>query len=279
MGHWYRKDGSPAHFEGKDGKGTTLREARKLDLFPSVTTVGQVVAKFALTNWLQEEAAIMAAEKVGRRISGSGDMTEVLLLIDGCDRSWAKSVVAASREKTMAKADAGTDIHDVLERFHNHMEIPSSDGKPDYMCAAVMQLIEDKTGLDYFDDFKAETRFCDTGHGYAGMCDLHFYESAHVGRKGSWVIDYKSKDTVDEKTRGWPENAQQLAAYARGLGIPNARLANVFISRENPTDVKWFEHTNTEYHWSCFLDALHLWQKTKKFGPWYDSWVESKEVS
>jgi len=51
MGHWYDGEGNPRHFEGKDGKGTTLREARKLDLYPSVTTIGQVKYKFGLEKW------------------------------------------------------------------------------------------------------------------------------------------------------------------------------------------------------------------------------------
>ena len=48
MSHWYDTEGKPRHHEGKDGKDTTLREVRKLEklgdpLFPSVTTIGQVV--------------------------------------------------------------------------------------------------------------------------------------------------------------------------------------------------------------------------------------------
>ena len=247
MSHWYDSEGNPRHFEGKDGKGTTLREARKLDLYPSVTTIGQVVAKFALTNWLQEEAAMMAVAMLE-------DTPEL------SDRAWAKTVVAASKEKTLAKADAGTDIHDVLEKFQRGM-----DAAPEHhaMCNAVLELIEDKTGLDFFDDLKAEERFCDTKHGYAGMCDLHNNE---------WIIDFKTKDTVSPKTRGFPEQAEQLAAYRTGLlGVDStARLANVFISREDPTQVVWFEHKDPMAG-ERFRHTLMLWQVTKKFGPYYES--------
>ena len=252
MGHWYREDGSPAHFEGKDGKGTTLREARKLDLYPSVTTVGQVVAKFALTNWLQEEAAMMAAETIW--------LLELESDRNYYDREWAKTVVAASREKTMAKADAGTDIHDILERYMNGESVEEKDMP---MCWAVDDLIMENTLHDR-DDFDTETRFCDTKHGYAGMCDLH---NEH------WIIDYKTKDTVDDKTRGWPEQAEQLAAYAHGLGYPNARLANVFISREDPTEVVWHEHKD-DMAWERFRHTLMLWQVSKKFGPYYESLIK-----
>ena len=54
------------------------------------------------------------------------------------------------------------------------------------------------------------------------------------------------------------------------MGRPNARLANVFISRSNPTDVKFFEHKDP-YAWSRFMCALKMWQTTKKFGPYFEA--------
>jgi hypothetical protein len=246
MGHWYDKTGAPKHHEGKGGKDTTLREARKLNLYPSVTTVGQVVAKFALTNWLQEEAALVAGNEAFA--DGYGIYPDAMLvrdLGDTKDRKWARKMVAKAKEKTMAKADAGTDIHDLLERYQKHDVVKTVDVP---MCAAVHGLIEEKTGLDFIEDFEAEMRFCDTKHGYAGMCDLSGEE---------WIIDYKSKDTVSPKTRGFPEQAEQLAAYAHGLGYPNARLANVFISREDPSQVVWFEHKDP-MAWERFRHTLML---------------------
>ena len=251
MGHWYDSVGNPRHFEGKDGKGTTLREARKLCLYPSVTTIGNIKSKFQLTNWLQEQAALMAVAMMdGRTVF---------------DVDWAKEVVRASREATMAKADEGTDIHDILERFQANPASIVNEGEFQ-MCEQVAFCVEAETGMDFFDSFKTETRFCDTTHGYAGMCDLH---------NDTWFIDYKSKDTVDDKTRGWKEQAEQLAAYANGIGYPAARLANVFISRTPPADgepwgVRWFEHKD-DMAWERFRHALMMWQVENKFGPYFDS--------
>ena len=248
MGHWYDKHGEPNHFAGKDGKGTTLREARKLDLYPSVTTVGQVVAKFALTNWLQEEAAMMGQEP---QFAGQCEQYDSF-------RHWAKSVVAASREKTMAKADAGTDIHDILEQF-----MLGNDVAPEHMkmCNAVHMCLMENCGEQ---EWVMEERFA-SELGYGGMCDLHSAE---------WVVDYKTKDEVDDKTRGWPEQAEQLAAYANGLDVPHARLANLFVSRtppaeDEPWDVKFFEHKD-EYAWDRFKATLALWQISKKYGKAFD---------
>ncbi|GAG26038.1 unnamed protein product, partial [marine sediment metagenome] len=211
--HWYDTDGNPQHFLGKDGSATTLRQARVRakegnPIYPSVTTIGNIVSKFQLQQWLMEEAAMMAASMA---LGTSGVLA--------CDRAWAKTVVAASRDKTMAKADAGTKIHDILEK-HIKREFVPIEHKP--MCTAVEELIIEKAGIETWMDAKSEARFCDVEHGFAGMADLH---------TDNWIIDFKTKDEVDAKTRGWPEQAEQLAAYAHGLGYPNARLANVFISR------------------------------------------------
>ena len=95
MGHWYRKDGSPAHFEGKNGGDTTLRQARKLELYPSVTTVGQVRHKQGLVFWLQQEAALTA----GMCVIAEG--------LDGLDidRDWANRMIAEAKEKTTENED------------------------------------------------------------------------------------------------------------------------------------------------------------------------------
>lgn len=262
MGHWYDTDGEPRHYEGKDGAGTTLREARKLGLYPSVTTVGGILHKQALVNWLQEQAAMTA----GMLVIAEG--------LDGLDidQKFAQRAIAEAREKVTEKADAGTDIHDILERY---MEDPFSCSKEDRkLCHAVEACIHENTGLSLFDDFEAEARFCDTEVGYAGMCDLH---TPPASKCDKWVIDYKTKDKVDEKTRAYPEQAEQLVAYSHGLGIPDARVANLFIPRTPDEDgnynVKFCEHKDTLMAWARFVHACYLWQVTKKYGPYYERMV------
>ena len=53
-GHWYTLEGKPLYtLVGKNGKerNTNLRDARKLNLVPSVTTILDVAAKPGLVNW------------------------------------------------------------------------------------------------------------------------------------------------------------------------------------------------------------------------------------
>jgi len=56
--HWYRADdGKPQYtVPAKDGslRPTTLRDARKMNLLPSVTTVMKIAAKPAINVWKHE---------------------------------------------------------------------------------------------------------------------------------------------------------------------------------------------------------------------------------
>ena len=65
-GHWYQPDGTPLHQVPKaDGKGlrdTTLADAKKLGLLPSVTGITDIVAKPALMNWKAAQVAAAAFE-------------------------------------------------------------------------------------------------------------------------------------------------------------------------------------------------------------------------
>lgn len=268
MTHWYAQDGTPRHFEAPNGKPTTLRQARaaarKGDAwYPSVTTIGQVRHKPALVNWLQEEAVLEAYNWLDKNTL-EYDWPNV-------GREWARMIIAAARERTMAKADEGTEIHDVLEsaalarasaalgRAVDHKWIP--------LVTAVEQCLIENTGRG-FDGFTPEQSFCNTEYGYGGKCDLSSPE---------WVIDYKSKDGVDKTTRGWPEQAEQLAAYDRGLGGDGtARLANIFIDRNpgEPWAVKFYEHKD-EWAWMRFLKTLELWQIVNRYGPMFDKELES----
>lgn len=262
MGHWYDKDGEPRHYEGKNGGDTTLREARKLELYPSVTTIGSVRHKEGLVYWLQEQAAITAAEYIGEQIA-AGE-TGVLV----ADKDFAKQIIMLARDKVTEKADEGTAIHDILEKFHDNPFDLSEDEQK--LCYAILDCIKKHTGLSLFDDFTPEARFCDTGRGYAGMCDLHTTPPT----KTPWVLDYKTKDEVTEKTRGYDEQAEQLVAYSHGLGIPEARVGNIFIPRQPDENgdyfIKFYEHKNTDAAWQRFKHTLMLWQVLKKYGPYYE---------
>ena len=61
--HWYTRDGIPRYtIIGANGKerNTTLRDARKEGLIPSVTTILKVASNPVLNQWIQKQV-LMAA--------------------------------------------------------------------------------------------------------------------------------------------------------------------------------------------------------------------------
>ena len=102
--HWYTRDGVPMYtVEAAKGgqRATTLRDARKLNLVPSVTTILNVAAKPALTNWLQQQV-LLAALTLPRRP-------------DEPEKEYIDRIISDSKEQGRSAADAGTDIHPSIQ--------------------------------------------------------------------------------------------------------------------------------------------------------------------
>ena len=60
--HWYKLDGTPCHqvprAKGSGLRATTLRDARKLQLFPSVTSILGIFSKPQLDKWKMQQVAL-----------------------------------------------------------------------------------------------------------------------------------------------------------------------------------------------------------------------------
>jgi hypothetical protein len=95
------------------------------------------------------------------------------------------------------------------------------------------------------------------GHelGFGGKVDLHSPQGV--------VIDIKTKEFTDPaKVDAYDEHLMQLAAYRVGLGMPEARCANVFVSRSVPglTRVVEWSQEDLERGWKMFAALLNFWQ-------------------
>ena len=104
-GHWYTKSGEAAYtIVGANGnqRNTTVRDARKLGLVPSVTTVCSMEAKPQLTRWLVQQAMLAAITLP--RMEGESD-----------DQFMARAN-SDSQQQTRAAADRGTHLHGQIEQ-------------------------------------------------------------------------------------------------------------------------------------------------------------------
>jgi hypothetical protein len=242
--HWYTREGAPAHFQ--DGGGpTTLREARKQNLCPSVSTVLSIIAKPQLERWKRDQS-VMAALTLPRM----PDEPEADLL---------RRIASDASRQAKKAAEVGSSIHAAVEASFSSRPIESRF-RPHVQ--GVRRMLEDNLGgiMDWVSEKPFASHF-----GYGGMCDLH---SPSTGI----VVDFKSSDVGpdDDKKLAW-EQHYQLAAYQLGLGLPEAVGVNIFVSRTHPGHVRYVEWPvfKMQEGREVFLAALELWKKLKNYsGAW-----------
>lgn len=244
--HWYQQDGSPC-YEQTTAKGgtrnTDLRDARKLGLVPSVTTILQVAPKPQLEAWKVKQG-VLAALTLTRTPEEDDD-------------AFIGRVLKDSQEQAKRAAEEGNRIHDALESFYKGRVV-----SPQYRPHVSAVALEVKRLFPDVSDWIAEAYFAHED-GFGGKVDLH---SPSTGI----VVDYKGKDGdfSDGKKLAYDQH-YQMAAYNRGLRLGPAQSANIFVSRTHPGKVAshvWTPEDMAE-GWEFFCAALNLWRCWKKYNP------------
>lgn len=264
MGHFYELDASgtihPRHFvpmtsRPGESRPTRVTDAKKHGWHPSVTTIQGLLDKPALTSWKIDEHLKQAFyfDMASYGVEGDKPNLEGYLY-----------QIKHLTQTTLDKAPKdGTDFHDVLETYftarYNAQAILMPDGNLQ-KCVAVDECLHTHTGI--FGGFKSETAFAHK-LGYAGKVDLHCAPG--------WVVDFKTKNSADKwrpKKMAYPEMAMQLAAYRVGLGLDNARCANVFICLEDGA-VEFHEWSAAELdkQFANFTDLLRIWLRNAEYVP------------
>jgi len=238
-GHWYTKDGTPAYTTiGKTGeRATTLRDARKLGLLPSTTTIIRILSSAGLDTWKQQQV-LLAALTLPR-------------LPDEPEADWLKRVMQDSRATGRDAAERGTAIHAIIEGYFEQMYMPE---KPAYLENI------DKALADAFGNqpWLSEKSF---GHplGFGGKVDL--MAKPINGQGTGFVVDFKTKETDLDKVDVYFEHELQLASYREGLGMPAARCAIVFVNAlTNQVKLVEVEQDQLQKGWECFEHLLRVYQ-------------------
>jgi hypothetical protein len=238
-GHWYTKEGTPAYTTiGKTGeRATTLRDARKEGLLPSVTTIINLMSKPALSSWLQQQV-LLAALTLPRGFKETED-------------EWLKRVMSDSKATGREAAERGTAIHNIIQGYFEQMYLPE---KPVYLDA-IDNTLKSAFGSQLW---LSEKSF---GHhlGYGGKCDL--MAKPINGQGSGFVVDFKTKDTDLDKVDIYFEHELQLAAYREGLNLPNARCAILFVNgKTNQVKLVEIEEPQLQKSWECFQHLLRVYQ-------------------
>lgn len=235
--HWYTRGGEPAYtVKAKAGhdRPTTLADARKMALVPSVTTIIKCAAAPGLEIWKQNQVMLAAMTLPKRQ--------------DEPEADYIRRIMEDSREQARKAAERGTAIHAAIQGYFERGSAPE-EMLPH--CIGTMEaLIEWGTEPDPI----AEASFAHP-LGFGGKVDLH--------GKPNFVCDFKTKefDTFNG-LKTWDEHCMQLAAYRMGLGMPKARCAIVYVSTTVPGLAKLIEIPEEDLArgWTCFYSLLHFWQ-------------------
>lgn len=260
LSHWYSLDGVlTAYVENKSKPGetrpATLRDARPQKLFPSATTILQVLAKPALTDWLIEMAVKEAFNY--QLLPGMVPAADII-----------KQIANKGKEIGFQKAEEGTTIHDLIES-----EIKTQEPRFSYTPLQKQVSDEVMVWLDAngFRCTESERRFVCERYGYAGTIDFlgTYYDEP-------CIVDFKTQDAETIKDfKYYEEWPLQLAMY--DLGYPliegsvvgeERRRIEVIISRTNPGVIMPKEYSKGREHDNeAALALVKFWQHQHRYFP------------
>jgi hypothetical protein len=252
-------DGKPCHtVPNKDGDGTrttTLRDARKLNLLPSVTTIIGILDKPQLTKWKMREAAKAA-------IAIPGPQGEEPL------ERFADRAIEHAMSQVGEAADLGTKIHNAIENLmRGSAEEPSEQMQP--FVKPVLEWMR-SVGVKVT---HSEIVLVNAVHGFAGRVDALF-TWGDPGAPNMGILDYKTTKTKPEqKVEAYDEHTLQMAAYAAthyGPAYLNRVVAaNIFISTTEPGRIEVVKHDKERLveAYEAFTQMCALWRFRKGYDP------------
>lgn len=232
---------------------TTLADARKLGLLPSVTTVLRALDKPALTHWLIEQAvnAVLTAPRMeGEELDA---FKERVLVTE-----------AHQEEEGQIARDLGTDIHDAMEKLFMGEEVDPE----------LMPYIEPAAAHIHRMGTVVAMEKTVVGPGYAGRVDLVL--RLHTGELE--LLDYKTTKKLPTK-EAWAEHRIQCAAYAKawreqevpGQGFPEriVSTSNLYISTQEQGKFNYCLHVEPwpDVYDQAFAPLLAVWQWMNQYKP------------
>ena len=252
-GHWYTREGEPMYtIIGANGKerNTTLRDAKKEGLVPSVTTILSMIAKPSLENWKIDQA-LNSALTLDREEGESF-------------QSFTYRCKEDSKKIGKEAAKEGTKIHALIENGFL--------GKADNKTYRIIKKYLDKTFPN--EEWIAEDSFC-AAQGYGGKIDLY--------SKSGIFIDFKTKDNLEGKDPAklvYDEHGMQLSAYAQGCGYDDVERVSIFVDRKDNELIcchVWDKESHQK-HVSMFNSILNYWKLVKNYDSSLIGWEDIKAL-
>ena len=246
-GHWYKENGESAHtIMGKNGnfRNTTVADARKMLLYPSVTSILSILDKPQLTNWKIEQA-IMACLTLPK------EENETL-------EDYAKRVVKDSKESTGKAAEHGTKMHTEMENILLGRAVSGDETLAPYI----------ETFKKWSDANIEKTYWCEkglVGAGYAGRCDAY----VKLRNVGDAIIDLKNRKVNPKYDPFYDTDCAQLWAYRSASENPKCACVSVVLASNDPTKLmtKVWDEDELYQAGIAFCAMQKVWSWVKQYTP------------
>ena len=269
--HFYTREGQAMHTQPTKSPGaknptrnTTIADARRLNLLPSVSGIVRMMSAPGLERYKQNR---IIEECYKRPPIGPETV-----------REYSSYIMDVAERPTSDAANFGTKVHKAIEDAiggvmpkPGELVVFPSTGE-ETSTATIVENVLDLLSQKGVNPTASETVLTHQA-GYAGTTDL-------IGvRSGlTFLGDFKTKKTKPGAQIDVPESyCMQLAAYYQakcdmeGLGeMPfTGPLANVFISSTEPGRIEWHEWSPKELTnaWSAFRACFTLWKWSNNYDP------------
>lgn len=246
--HYYDQQGKPVYEVPNKSKGgmrsTTIRDARSLNLKPSVTTVTGILDKAGLLRYFLQQIVKSTLSQESQKPEETFE--------DYVDR-----LSEVSRRESEKAAKRGNELHNALEKYFKTNVLDDFDTE-DFVKPVIAEILNISVPGQFWETEKSFAH----STGFGGRVDLY----CNDGKNGI-VLDFKTKNTADKKKfYKYNEHLMQLAAYRQGLGLPHARCFDLYFSSIAPGVVELHEWTEDELQvgWKQFQHLLGYWQSANK---------------
>ena len=250
MSHWYDSTGKlvaqvPNASKPGELRDTTIRDARKLGLKPSVTTVQGILDK-PMLNDLKVEQAIIAALNHVRDWSPS----DILINQD------IGNIKDSAEQHTRFAADFGTAVHSLISD-HFSGKVLSATSPLGFQAMDIAVAAVEWMGQVGIVCERSEFTFVNE---WAGTIDL----------LGRWhgipiIADFKTREDLDKTVNWYDEQPLQLSGYALGIEEPERARVSILIDRNKKGLVvhkEWPKKEKWDRQW------MKLWEYWKESKEW-----------
>lgn len=260
--HWYTAKGEPAHVQPTKTKGaknpnrpTTVADAKRLKLFPSVTGILKLVHNEPLQRWKYRKVAETCFNQPP---IGDEDLN-----------GYVDSIITKAFDEADDAANLGSKIHGCIEAMLKDKSVSYDKEIIAYADSAISKM--EDLGIRVV---QSEVTTVDEDYGYAGTLDIAFKANDCL----TGILDFKSKRTKpDEPVVPSFGHAAQIAAYyasywkgqwedeffAKAVGY------NVYISTTEPgrVDVVKYDSATLDKEFEMFTHACGIWRYKNGYDP------------